>query len=126
MSQPEMMQAPSPEYLQQLLKAKTHNKSIDKLMMLFGDKYSFYIVDLLANNGAMRFVALEAQIAGISPRTLSQRLKHLEQFGLIKRHQYATIPPRVDYELTEKATSLKPMLDELKVWVETWFPNIES
>lgn len=95
---------------------------IERIMMLFGDKYSLQILDLLLEHGQLRFVALESQVTGISPRTLSQRLKHLERYGLIKRHQYPSIPPRVEYEVTEKTLALLPIIDSFRNWADTWFP----
>ena len=96
---------------------------LERVMMLFGDKYSLMILDALHQNGAMRFVALEADIKGISPRTLSQRLKHLERHGLVRRTQFASIPPRVDYELTEKSKAVGPLLEDMKTWADIWFPH---
>lgn len=95
---------------------------IERLMLLYGDKYSLQILDLLIAEGPLRFVALEKRITGISPRTLSQRLKHLERHGMLKRHQYPSIPPKVEYEPTEKAVALRPMIDGMKNWADTWFP----
>jgi DNA-binding HxlR family transcriptional regulator len=95
---------------------------VERAMELIGDKYSFQIVSILYQFDFQRFVELEAQIIGISPRTLSARLKHLELYGLITRTQYATIPPRVEYCLTEKGKDLATTLSELQCWVNKWFP----
>jgi DNA-binding HxlR family transcriptional regulator len=91
-------------------------------MALVGDKYSFQIIQILSQFERQRFVELEAQVTGISPRTLSARLKHLERYGLIDRHQFPTIPPRVEYELTEKGKAMKPILGAIESWANTWFP----
>jgi DNA-binding HxlR family transcriptional regulator len=72
----------------------------------------------------MRFIEIEAQITGISPRTLSARLKHLDKYGLILRHQYATIPPKVEYILTDKGRDLADVLVALEAWTNRWFPYI--
>jgi DNA-binding HxlR family transcriptional regulator len=96
--------------------------AMERLMVLYGDKYSLQILDLLVTEGNLRFVALESKIPGISPRTLSQRLKHLERYGLIKRHQYPSIPPKVEYEPTEKALALRPIIESMRNWADTWFP----
>jgi DNA-binding HxlR family transcriptional regulator len=95
---------------------------IERAMELIGDKYSFQIVYILYQFDRQRFVELEQQIAGISPRTLSARLKHLEKFRLINRHQYPTIPPKVEYELTEKGRDLAATLNTLESWVNRWYP----
>ena len=95
---------------------------IERAMELIGDKYSFQIIHILHQFNRQRFVELEQQIPGISPRTLSARLKHLEKFRLINRHQYPTIPPKVEYELTERGHDLAATLSNLETWVNRWFP----
>ena len=95
---------------------------IERAMELVGDKYSFQIIHILYQMERQRFVELEQQIPGISPRTLSARLKHLEKFRLINRHQYPTIPPKVEYELTERGQDLAETLQSLETWVNRWFP----
>ncbi|WP_413625210.1 winged helix-turn-helix transcriptional regulator [Luteibacter sp. Lutesp34] len=75
-----------------------------------GDKWSLYIVAMLAN-GPRRFNALKRAIDGISQRMLTLTLRGLERDGLITRTMYPTIPPRVDYELTDLGrTLLKPVM----------------
>ncbi len=95
---------------------------IERAMELIGDKYSFQIIHILHQFERQRFVELEQQIAGISPRTLSARLKHLEKFRLINRHQFPTIPPKVEYELTERGQDLAATLKNLEDWANRWFP----
>lgn len=95
---------------------------IERAMELIGDKYSFQIIHILYQFERQRFVELEQQISGISPRTLSARLKHLEKFRLINRHQFPTIPPKVEYELTERGRDLAATLQSLEEWANRWFP----
>lgn len=95
---------------------------IERAMELIGDKYSFQIIYILYQFERQRFVELEQQITGISPRTLSARLKHLDKFGLIDRHQFPTIPPKVEYTLTDKGRDLATVLGELQIWTNKWFP----
>ncbi|MEB3288201.1 MAG: helix-turn-helix domain-containing protein [Vampirovibrionales bacterium] len=95
---------------------------IARAMELLGDKYSFQILHILYQLDRQRFVELEHQVDGISPRTLSARLKHLERCGLITRRQYATIPPKVEYELTERGRDLATTLNTLETWANKWFP----
>lgn len=97
---------------------------IARAMELVGDKYSLQIIYILYQMNRQRFVELEHQIDGISPRTLSARLKHLEKYGLISRHQYPTIPPKVEYDLTEKGRDLANALNALEMWVDKWFPYV--
>jgi DNA-binding HxlR family transcriptional regulator len=74
------------------------------------DKWSLYIVAVLAN-GPRRFNELKRGIDGISQRMLTLTLRGLERDGLLTRTMYPTIPPRVDYELTDMGrTLLKPVM----------------
>ena len=66
--------------------------------------------------GTKRFGELRRSLAGVSPRTLAQRLKELENAGILKRTIYAEIPPRVEYTLTGKGRSLSPILDRMRAW----------
>ena len=81
-----------------------------KILDRIGDKWSLYIVAMLAN-GPRRFNELKRSIDGISQRMLTLTLRGLERDGLITRTMYPTIPPRVDYELTDMGrTLLKPVM----------------
>ena len=95
---------------------------IERGLELLGDRYSLLIIAALIQFEKLRFVELEQQITGISPRTLSARLKHLERYGLLQRQQFPTIPPKVEYSLTETGRSLQPVLSALQVWSNRWFP----
>ena len=95
---------------------------IARAMELIGDKYSFQIIYILYQSERRRFVEIEGQINGISPRTLSARLKHLEKHGLINRFQYPTIPPKVEYTLTERGQDLAETLKAIEVWANRWYP----
>jgi DNA-binding HxlR family transcriptional regulator len=112
------------ESLNRLLLGELYDleKPIERAMELVGDKYSLQLLHLLTTQQVMRFVELEEQIPGISPRTLSARLKHLEKVRLIDRHQYSTIPPKVEYRLTERGADLAHTLEALENWVERWYP----
>jgi DNA-binding HxlR family transcriptional regulator len=89
---------------------------LEASLQLVGDKYSLQILYLLLRNEAQRFVELENAIQGISPRTLSARLKHLEFHGLITRKAYPTIPPKVEYRTTEKGNGLVASITALANW----------
>ncbi len=112
------------ENLNQLINEKIHSleSPVERAMALIGDKYSLLIIHALYQFEKQRFVELETQISGISPRTLSARLKHLERYGLISRHQFPTIPPRVEYALTDKGQGLANTLTELTAWANQWYP----
>ena len=64
----------------------------------------------------MRFNQLQRSIGDVSQKMLTQQLRELERDGLVKRTQYQEIPPRVEYECTELADSLKPIFSTLEGW----------
>lgn len=71
-------------------------------------------------HGPCRFTQLERSLAGISPRTLSQRLKALEDEGIIQREVYPEAPPRVEYTLTRKGAALIPLVEAMREYGEAW------
>jgi len=76
------------------------------------------IRDLAA--GSRRFCELERSLEGISPRTLSLRLRALEDEGVVERHTYPEVPPRVEYALTEKGEALVPLIDDMRRYGTRW------
>jgi DNA-binding HxlR family transcriptional regulator len=82
-----------------------------------GDKWSVLIVGLLAN-GPRRFSELRRTIEGISQRMLTLTLRGLERDGLVTRTVYATIPPRVEYQLTELGRTLQKPIQSLAKWAQ--------
>ena len=72
------------------------------------------------SEGHSRFCELERSLAGISPRTLSLRLRGLEEEGIVRRTTYAEVPPRVEYALTEKGFALLPIIESMCDYGETW------
>jgi DNA-binding HxlR family transcriptional regulator len=63
-----------------------------------------------------RFCELERSLAGISPRTLSLRLRALEEHGIVERRTYPEVPPRVEYELTPKGKALVPLIEDMRAY----------
>src|SRR5439155_16635217 len=72
------------------------------------------------SEGRSRFCELERSLAGISPRTLSLRLRALEEEGIVDRHTYAEVPPRVEYQLTEKGRDLLPIIQSMREYGTRW------
>lgn len=66
--------------------------------------------------GPHRFVELQQRIGGITPKVLTERLRHLERDGLVSRTYHAEVPPRVVYEITALGTSLGPLFAALSAW----------
>ncbi|WCN36852.1 winged helix-turn-helix transcriptional regulator [Aneurinibacillus uraniidurans] len=92
---------------------------IEKTMNIIGGKWTFIILrDLFY--GPRRFGELQRSLKGISPRTLSMRLKELENEEIISRAIYSEIPPHVEYSLTEKGKTLRPIFDAMKEWGNEW------
>ena len=73
--------------------------------------------------GRSRFCELERSLAGISPRTLSLRLRALEEEGIVARQTYPEVPPRVEYALTEKGRALAPIVESMRVYGREWLGN---
>lgn len=74
--------------------------------------------DLMA--GTRRFGELRQSLAGVSPKTLSVRLKELEEAGVLTRTVYAEVPPRVEYALTEKGRELEALIAAMGAWGTKW------
>jgi DNA-binding HxlR family transcriptional regulator len=86
---------------------------------LVGDKWTLLIVRDLAA-GPRRFVELQRVLPGISTEQLRSRLNRMVADGLLTRQRYREVPPRVDYELTERAKELLPVVGELARWGYSW------
>jgi DNA-binding HxlR family transcriptional regulator len=67
-----------------------------------------------------RFCELERSLHGISPRTLSLRLRALEDEGIVERQTYPEVPPRVEYALTPKGLALLPLIEEMRAYGTRW------
>jgi DNA-binding HxlR family transcriptional regulator len=70
--------------------------------------------------GCSRFCELERSLTGISPRTLSLRLRALEEEAIVERSTFPAVPPRVEYALTEKGRALIPIIDGMREYGERW------
>ena len=84
---------------------------------IVGGKWTFPIINALLK-GTLRFKELERSVQGINTRMLVKELKALEFHGIITRKAFATVPPMVEYSLTEKGRKLEPVLLELSRWSE--------
>ncbi|MGF1624682.1 MAG: winged helix-turn-helix transcriptional regulator [Alphaproteobacteria bacterium] len=90
-------------------------RALADILARVGDKWSVFVVGLLAP-GPMRFNQLKRSVDGISQRMLTLTLRGLERDGLVTRTVYPTIPPRVDYALTEHGRTLIGPLNALAGW----------
>lgn len=88
-------------------------------------KWTLLMIRDLAD-GSSRFCELERSLEGISPRTLSLRLRALEEEGIVERHTYPEVPPRVEYALTEKGQALVPLIEDMRRYGKRWLPVDEA
>src|SRR3954452_20044018 len=84
-------------------------------------KWTLLVIRDLAD-GRSRFCELERSLQGISPRTLSLRLRALEEEGVVERTTFAEVPPRVEYSLTEKGQALVPIIESMRAYGREWLP----
>jgi DNA-binding HxlR family transcriptional regulator len=82
-------------------------------------KWTLLLIRDLAE-GSSRFCELERSLEGISPRTLSLRLRALEEEGIVERHTFPEVPPRVEYALTEKGKALVPLVEDMRRYGRRW------
>ena len=87
-------------------------------------KWTILVIRDLAA-GCSRFCELERSLAGISPRTLSLRLRALEDEGIVERRTYPEVPPRVEYALTDKGRALLPLLEDMRRFGREWLSSRE-
>lgn len=92
------------------------NCPIRCILSRIGDKWSVLIINLLGEAGKMRFNEVGKALGDISQKMLTTTLRSLEADGLVSRHLFAEIPPRVEYELTDLGRSLLPHLMSLSGW----------
>jgi DNA-binding HxlR family transcriptional regulator len=97
------------------MKVEKYTCPVRTTLDMIGGKWSFAIIYTLLD-GTKRFKELERSIEGINTRMLVRELKSLEGWGIIKRQAYATVPPTVEYSLTEKGMELQPVLVEIQHW----------
>ena len=86
---------------------------------IISGKWTLLVIRDLAEE-SRRFCELERSLDGISPRTLSLRLRALEQHGIVERHTFPEVPPRVEYALTAKGEALVPLIDDMRAYGQAW------
>lgn len=89
---------------------------------IIGNKWTPLIVRDLAD-GRRRFSELERSLTGISPKTLSERLKRLEEAAVVERACFAEVPPRVEYSLTDKGFALLPVIESMRDFGTAWLSD---
>ena len=101
---------------------------VARALNVVGERWSLLVLRDLVLHGPRRFQDLQRSLVGISPNTLSARLKTLEDAGVIERRFYDQHPPRAEYVLTEKGEALRPTLKALREWGErhTMRPKVRA
>ena len=91
---------------------------------IISGKWTLLVIRDLCDE-SRRFCELERSLEGISPRTLSLRLRALEEHGIVERHTYPEVPPRVEYALTDKGRALVPLIEDMRAYGRKWLANGE-
>ncbi|MGZ3598326.1 MAG: winged helix-turn-helix transcriptional regulator [Ktedonobacterales bacterium] len=92
---------------------------VAKTAEIISGKWTLLIIRDLGT-GTKRFSELERSLAGISPKTLSERLTALEREGVLHRQTYAEVPPKVEYSLTEKGQALVEVIEAMRTYGREW------
>jgi DNA-binding HxlR family transcriptional regulator len=100
-------------------------RAVSSVLARVGDKWTVLIVALLGD-GPKRFSEIKRMVGGISQRMLTLTLRGLERDGLVTRTVFPTVPPRVDYELTDLGRSLWQPVEALGAWARTNQAEIEA
>ena len=107
---------------EQLETCATH--PVGRALRLLGDMWTLIIVYTLLS-GTRRFGELLEVMGNVSPKTLSQRLKTLEEIGFVQRQAFLEIPPRVEYRLTEKGLALVDIMEAIKQFGQRYLSDVE-
>lgn len=91
---------------------------VTKTMKIIGSKWTVLILRELFE-GTKRFGELQRGLEGISPKTLTVRLRELEAEGIIAKKMFQEVPLRVEYSLTERGSSLREIIEKMHAWGKT-------
>jgi DNA-binding HxlR family transcriptional regulator len=89
---------------------------LEGIIDVISKKWALLIINAIGNYGSLRFNRLMEELHGISPKTLADTLKQLQNEGLLKRESFAEIPPRVEYSLTEDGRGLRGAVVPILKW----------
>ena len=92
---------------------------LEGIIDVISKKWSLLIINAIGNYGSLRFNRLMEELHGISPKTLADTLKQLQNEQLLKRESFAEIPPRVEYSLTNDGRGLREAIVPLLKWAAT-------
>ena len=96
---------------------------VDATINMIGGKYKSLILWKLMTETTLRFSQLQKEIPTATPKMLTQQLRELEANGLINRHVYPVVPPKVEYSLTNFGKSIRPVLESMYIWGSDYLNN---
>jgi len=96
---------------------------VDATINMIGGKYKSLILWKLITETTLRFSQLRKEIPTATPKMLTQQLRELEANGLINRHVYPVVPPKVEYSLTNFGKSIRPVLESMYIWGSDYLNN---
>lgn len=103
---------------------KSGSKPLEKLLRQISGQWTMYILWVLDTEDCLRFGELHRKVEGISTKVLTERLRMLEEIGVLHRHYEPTIPPQVSYKLTERGKELSQPLYQLCELASRWYGDI--
>ena len=92
---------------------------VERTVDIIGGKWTTLILRELLS-GTKRFGEMRSSLEGISPKTLTDRLRELESHKILERTVYPEVPPRVEYTLTERGEALRPVIEAMGAWGAKW------
>ncbi len=99
---------------------------VNDLIGRIADKWTMLILELLAQQGEMRFTQIGRAVEGISQKMLTQTLRQMERDGLVHRKVHPVVPPKVEYRLTDLGLTLGEAFCGVWLWAETHLDRIEA
>lgn len=105
---------------------KEYYCTVELTLQVIGGKWKPVILYHLFNDGIRRFGELKQAMPNITQKMLTQQLRELEHDGLVNRHVYAEVPPKVEYSLSEFGLTILPVLQSLSQWGTAFEQRIQN
>ena len=99
---------------------------VETTLTMIRSKWQVLILRDLLMNGTMRFKELQRSIGRVSQKVLTDNLRAMEDYGIVRREVFAEVPPRVEYSLTETGRTLQPVFDALWAWGEGYRARLNA
>lgn len=99
---------------------------VETTLSVIGSKWQVLILRDLFLNGTMRFKELQRSVGTVSQKVLTQNLRAMEEAGIVHREVFAEVPPRVEYSLTSTGATLKPVIDAMWTWGESYKKSLRD